>query len=244
MIRRIAAFLLALLFFSALALPAIATPADNGDTIVYVTTTGTKYHRKSCGYLNRSCYEITLREAVKSGYSPCSRCSPPRYNGTIENSSRSSDRSQSSGSRSSSTGSVTSSAPKTVKKSNSFPIGIVIMLSVFIGIPGGFYLLTIISEKISDFKKRKRGPKKKPQEKQKQIAVPEARKQIAVPEAQKQKQNDQKKIKKSPFEQLIGLVVLIPGVTLGLLLLSRGSIFGLLLAAGVGYLTVKLVYFS
>lgn len=48
-----------------------------GDTIVYVTKSGTKYHRRSCGYLFESKKSITLKKAVEHGYSPCSRCNPP-----------------------------------------------------------------------------------------------------------------------------------------------------------------------
>lgn len=51
--------------------------AANGDTIVYVTDTGEKYHSYGCGYL-KSSHSITLQEAVDRGYTPCSRCSPPR----------------------------------------------------------------------------------------------------------------------------------------------------------------------
>lgn len=50
--------------------------ADNGDTIVYVTKTGEKYHSLGCTYLKSSSIPIKLSEAVKK-YSPCSRCSPP-----------------------------------------------------------------------------------------------------------------------------------------------------------------------
>ena len=51
--------------------------AYNGDTIVYITESGTKYHSYGCSYLAKSCYEITLEEAANSGYDRCSRCNPP-----------------------------------------------------------------------------------------------------------------------------------------------------------------------
>ena len=61
---------------------AIAAPNTNslvsGDTIVYVTRTGSKYHRDGCGSLSKSKIPITLKEAVESGYGPCKRCNPPR----------------------------------------------------------------------------------------------------------------------------------------------------------------------
>ena len=42
-------------------------------TIVYVTNTGSKYHRRGCQYLRSSCNPITLEEA-KRFYTPCSVC--------------------------------------------------------------------------------------------------------------------------------------------------------------------------
>ncbi|MDD7649229.1 MAG: Ada metal-binding domain-containing protein [Cloacibacillus porcorum] len=50
--------------------------SDN--TIVYVTRTGSKYHRDGCGSLSRSKIEITLKDAKAEGYTPCKRCNPPR----------------------------------------------------------------------------------------------------------------------------------------------------------------------
>ena len=45
--------------------------------VVYVTNTGSKYHVAGCSYL-RSKNSITLADAKTQGYSPCSRCNPPR----------------------------------------------------------------------------------------------------------------------------------------------------------------------
>ena len=42
---------------------------------VYITSTGTKYHRSSCSYL-KSKISITKNNAIKQGYTPCSRCNP------------------------------------------------------------------------------------------------------------------------------------------------------------------------
>lgn len=43
---------------------------------VYITDTGTKYHKKGCSYLNITCSEIDKGEALGEGYTPCSRCYP------------------------------------------------------------------------------------------------------------------------------------------------------------------------
>ena len=51
----------------------------NGDAIVRVTRTGSKYHYSSCSYLHSSSIKITLEEAVSRGYGSCSRCDPPSY---------------------------------------------------------------------------------------------------------------------------------------------------------------------
>lgn len=44
---------------------------------VYITRTGSKYHRSSCQYLRRSRIPVSLKEA-KQSYGPCSVCKPPR----------------------------------------------------------------------------------------------------------------------------------------------------------------------
>ncbi len=46
------------------------------DQIVYITKTGSKYHRGNCRYLSKSKIPISLKDAVLS-YSPCSVCNPP-----------------------------------------------------------------------------------------------------------------------------------------------------------------------
>lgn len=74
-------FSIFILLFFLLFSVAAACAADglaSGDTIVYVTKTGTKYHAGHCGYLKKSKYQITLKEAKASGYTPCSKCSPPQ----------------------------------------------------------------------------------------------------------------------------------------------------------------------
>ena len=45
-------------------------------TTVYVTRTGTKYHRDGCRYLARSKIPMSLKEAA-ARYGPCSVCRPP-----------------------------------------------------------------------------------------------------------------------------------------------------------------------
>ncbi|NWF95847.1 MAG: hypothetical protein HXY34_06860 [Candidatus Thorarchaeota archaeon] len=52
---------------------------SNGDVTVYVTETGSKYHRLGCQYLAHGSIPMTLRDAVSRGYTPCSVCHPPVY---------------------------------------------------------------------------------------------------------------------------------------------------------------------
>ena len=47
------------------------------DPIVYITKTGSKYHRAGCRYLSRSCIPIKRSVAIAQGYTPCSVCNPP-----------------------------------------------------------------------------------------------------------------------------------------------------------------------
>ena len=50
---------------------------EEEEITVYVTKTGSKYHRAGCRYLSKSSVPISLSDA-KSMYSPCSVCDPPR----------------------------------------------------------------------------------------------------------------------------------------------------------------------
>ncbi|WP_103135165.1 thermonuclease family protein [Mesotoga sp. B105.6.4] len=50
--------------------------APTYDPIVYITDTGTKYHRDGCRYLSESVVAIRLSEAIRRGYEPCSVCKP------------------------------------------------------------------------------------------------------------------------------------------------------------------------
>lgn len=47
------------------------------DITVYITNTGTKYHRDGCQYLASSKIAINLLDAKAQGYTPCSVCNPP-----------------------------------------------------------------------------------------------------------------------------------------------------------------------
>jgi len=51
--------------------------AASADTVVYITKTGTMYHRENCSSLRQSKIQITLGDAIKKGLTRCSRCSPP-----------------------------------------------------------------------------------------------------------------------------------------------------------------------
>lgn len=53
---------------------ASATPDD---ITVYITKTGSKYHRDGCRHLSQSKISISLQEAKARGFGPCSVCKPP-----------------------------------------------------------------------------------------------------------------------------------------------------------------------
>lgn len=48
------------------------------DVIVYVTRTGEKYHCQGCAHLRKSSIPLSLAEAKRKGYTPCSHCKPPK----------------------------------------------------------------------------------------------------------------------------------------------------------------------
>lgn len=54
--------------------PVKPKPADT--TTVYITATGSKYHRAGCSYLRSSSIAVPRSEAIARGMGPCSRCSP------------------------------------------------------------------------------------------------------------------------------------------------------------------------
>jgi endonuclease YncB( thermonuclease family) len=57
---------------------ATQSTTDQGAVIVYITASGTKYHRAECRHLRKSCIPIELNEARARGYEPCSQCKPPK----------------------------------------------------------------------------------------------------------------------------------------------------------------------
>ena len=61
---------------------AVKINAASGDTIVYITKTGEKYHNAGCGSLSKSKIETTLQSAVDRGYEPCKKCKPPKLDTT------------------------------------------------------------------------------------------------------------------------------------------------------------------
>jgi micrococcal nuclease len=78
MIKRSAVFF----FFGILFLACIPGHTERADPppalVVYVTNSGNRYHTESCSSLRRSRIAVTLADAVRSGYDPCSICNPPR----------------------------------------------------------------------------------------------------------------------------------------------------------------------
>ena len=56
------------------------TSVSNGNTVVYTTKTGEKYHADGCRSLSNSKIETTLQSAVDKGYEACKVCKPPKLN--------------------------------------------------------------------------------------------------------------------------------------------------------------------
>ena len=54
---------------------AASTAATEPQSVtVYITNTGSKYHRSGCQYLRKSCIPISLDNAKSRGYTACSKC--------------------------------------------------------------------------------------------------------------------------------------------------------------------------
>lgn len=120
--RRSLCVALIFLVLVSLAIPAFAYTVPS-DTIVYVTDTGTKYHREGCTYL-KSKNKMTIQEAERKGYKPCSRCDPDEIT----------DRYHSKYTGQSSGGTKSSDAPKDAppaKKESNSAFGIGIVMSLF-----------------------------------------------------------------------------------------------------------------
>ena len=83
MIKRAAVvfFFLGILFFACVPGHTEGTEPSPAD-VVYVTNSGTKYHVEGCSSLRRSRIAVSLADAIRSGYEPCSVCNPPRLSGT------------------------------------------------------------------------------------------------------------------------------------------------------------------
>ncbi len=76
-------FLAVVLVFSIALRPQAASSPVSGTQVesnaasqtVYITLTGSKYHRSNCSYLS-SKISISLKDAKSQGYTACSRCNP------------------------------------------------------------------------------------------------------------------------------------------------------------------------
>ena len=74
--KKTVSVLLVIVLTLTLAVTAYAVTAS-GDTIVYRTASGSKYHMEDCSSLKGNGIEITLAEAVEKKLEPCSKCNPP-----------------------------------------------------------------------------------------------------------------------------------------------------------------------
>ena len=125
---------LAILLVSALVITAYAAAAS-GDTIVYRTASGKKYHTMTCSQLNgKESLEITLEEAVKAGLEPCSKCNPPTL--------------AAEGSSEAASSSSAATATTTGTKSGGFLSGVSPILTFFIGVVVGALVITYIRGRI------------------------------------------------------------------------------------------------
>lgn len=52
--------------------------SNSGDVTVYITKSGTKYHKDGCSSLSKSKITIKLKDAKANGYTSCNKCNPPK----------------------------------------------------------------------------------------------------------------------------------------------------------------------
>ncbi len=52
-------------------------PVKPSETLVYITPTGTKFHRKDCYHVGANATALPLSDACARGLTPCSHCDPP-----------------------------------------------------------------------------------------------------------------------------------------------------------------------
>lgn len=76
---KLRSLILLLVFFACVA-------SDAQAQTVFITKTGTKYHKESCRYLRYSKVAITLKKAKDRGYQACKVCKPPQALKNDENS--------------------------------------------------------------------------------------------------------------------------------------------------------------
>ena len=79
--RNINRFLMLIILFLIPVFTALSQATPN--TTVYLTNTGRFYHIDGCPSLSHSQIPVSLVDAVRSGFTPCSRCSPPILTGNI-----------------------------------------------------------------------------------------------------------------------------------------------------------------
>lgn len=77
-IIRLVVILLSLACLAALLFLYLSPIQANGDEIVFITDTGSKYHAEGCRHLH-SCVPIRLDDAVAEGYGDCAHCLTPKY---------------------------------------------------------------------------------------------------------------------------------------------------------------------
>lgn len=76
LVSKVMAFVVCVVLAAGSLTPASVVNAASGDTTVYITKTGAKYHASGCSSLKKSMIPISLKDAVSKGYEPCSKCHP------------------------------------------------------------------------------------------------------------------------------------------------------------------------
>lgn len=78
-IARVVVILAAVVIYSVAIMINLQPIQANGNEVVYITQTGSKYHSSECRHLRQSSIKVSLEQAINNGYGDCSHCYVPQY---------------------------------------------------------------------------------------------------------------------------------------------------------------------
>ena len=124
----------------------VSVYAASGDTIVYCTSSGSKYHKDGCSSLKGNGVAITLQEAVDKGLEPCSKCNPPTLDTADSSSTAASETAEASEAATAVAGTAAAAASVTAAKESRH---ISPLLTFILGFLAGAIVMVIVYRKFA-----------------------------------------------------------------------------------------------